>query len=151
VLVVDNPTLALDAVGPSTPTIKNRGLRDPGVGQDRAQTRTTVGECGHSGVGGVANASKVSADQHRDVGVSLRGGAEHLSSAIGGLDVADADFHVAFAVFAAADEGCIQADVDRCCHGGRLIRHCIAELLADPQRVAAQRLRALPGIDRQHV
>jgi hypothetical protein len=113
VLVVDNPTLALDAVGPSTPTIKNRGLRDPGVGQDRAQTRTTVGECGHSGVGGVANASKVSADQHRDVGVSLRDRSEHLSASTGGLDVADADLQVAFAFFAAADEGRVQADSDR--------------------------------------
>jgi hypothetical protein len=48
---------------------------------------------------------KVSADQRRDVGVSLRNGAEHLSSAIRGLDVADADLQVAFAVFTAAVEG----------------------------------------------
>jgi hypothetical protein len=150
VLVTDNPTLALDAVGPSTPTIKNRGLCDPGASQDRAQTGTTIGECCHFRLGGVANASKVSADQSRNVGVTLRGGAEQLSSAIGGLDVTDADLNVAFAVFAAADEGRIQADAD-CCRRGRLIRHRIAQLLADPQRVAAQRLGALTGIDRQHV
>jgi hypothetical protein len=93
--------------------IENRGLCNPDVGQDRPQTGTTVRECGHRSVGGAANDLKVSADQRRDVGVSLGDRSEHLSASTGGLDVADADLQVAFAFFAAADEGRVQADSDR--------------------------------------
>ena len=59
--------------------IEDRGLRDPGIGQDRPQTWTAVGECGHLGVVSSADGFKVSADQRRDVGTSLRDRAEHLS------------------------------------------------------------------------
>jgi hypothetical protein len=111
VLVSDNPTLALDAVGPSTPTVKGRWLRDP-IGQDRPQTGTTVGECGYLGVVGLADDAKASADQRRDVGAGLGDRSKHLPPAAGGLDVTDTDLQVPLALFAAADERRIQADSD---------------------------------------
>jgi hypothetical protein len=52
--------------------IENRWLRDPGIGQDRPQTGTTVRECGDLSVVGSANDLQVSASQRRDLGVALR-------------------------------------------------------------------------------
>jgi hypothetical protein len=127
------------------------GFVTPGIGQYRPQTRTTVGKRGHLGGLGLPRGFKVSQDQRHDVSVSLRHRCKHLSFSGGGLDVADAEFHVARAIFAAADEGRTQADCDRRCRGGSLIDRRIAKLLASPQRMAAQCLRALPSVDRQQV
>src|ERR1700758_3403956 len=94
-----------------------------------------------------AHGFQVSPDQPRDVSVGLRHRREYLSPSCRGLDVADADLQVALAIFTAADEGRIQADRDCGCRGGWLICRRIAKLLADLQRMAAQCLRALPGVD----
>jgi hypothetical protein len=67
-----------------------------------------------------------------------------LSSAAGGFDVADADLDVAFAGFAASDEGRVHAHRDRHWRIGWLIRR-IVELIAEPQRMAAQCLGLFPA------
>ena len=66
-------------------------------------TRTAVGERGHFGVVGSANGAKALLDKHRDVGVSLRDCSEHLPTSARSFDIADANLHVTFALFAAAD------------------------------------------------
>ena len=59
---------------------------------------------------------------------------------------------VTFALFAAADERRVPADSDRCCcRSCWLVRGCISKLLADPQRMVAQCLRAPTGVSRQQV
>jgi hypothetical protein len=110
VLVCDNPTLARDAVGPSTPTVENRPLRDAGVAQNRAQASTTVGERRHRGFGGPANGIKAPPDPDRDVGIGSCNGTEHLSPAIGCFDIADAHLQMPLATSAAADEGLVNRD-----------------------------------------
>jgi hypothetical protein len=105
VLVIDNPTLALDAVGPSTPTVQNRRFRYAHVGQNRAQTRTTVGESGHLGGVGPAHGFQGLLNQRCYVGLRPGDGAKDLAATVNRLDVADADLQVAFAVVAAAYEG----------------------------------------------
>jgi hypothetical protein len=98
------------------------------VGQDRPKTGTTVGEGGQVSVAGSAQCLEISADQHRDVGIAPRDGAEYLPTSTGHLDVADANLQMALAVVAAPDEGRIQADADgrrRGPGGGR-----VAKLLA---------------------
>jgi|GEM_PF-5617621 hypothetical protein len=44
VLVCDNPILALDAVGPSTPTVEHRRFGDTGIGQNAPQSGASVGK-----------------------------------------------------------------------------------------------------------
>ena len=104
-MVIDNPTLALDAVGPSTPTVEKRRFRYSRVDQNRAQTRTAVGESGHLGGVGPAHGCEGPLDQRGNVGLGPGDGAKNLAATINRLDIADADLQVAFAVFAAADEG----------------------------------------------
>jgi hypothetical protein len=105
VLVSDNPTLARDAVGPSTPTVQNRRFRYSHIGKNRAQTGATVGESGHLGGVGPAHGFQGSLDQRSDVGLGPGDGAKDLAATVNRLDVADTDLQVAFAVFAAAYEG----------------------------------------------
>ena len=97
---------------------------------------------------GPAHACQGSLDRCGDDGLGPADGAENLTAAVTGLDVADANLQVAFAVFAAADKGCIQAQRDG---GGsrRLFGRRMAKLLADQQRMATQCLGTLPGVGRQ--
>jgi len=131
--------------------IEDRWLGDAGIGRDRPQAGTTVGECGHLGVVGSAHGFKVSADQRFDVGARPYDRSEHLPASGSGLDVADPNLQVPFAVFTAADEGRIQGDRDRRRRGWRLDRGGIAALLADFQRMMPQCLGVPPGVDRQQV
>jgi hypothetical protein len=68
-------------------------------------TWATIGErrqlCGV----GSAEGLKVSADQHRDVGIGSCNSAEHLPAPIERLNVADANLQMPLAVMAAPDEG----------------------------------------------
>jgi len=111
--------------------IQNRWLGHPRVGQNRAQTRTTVGESRHLGGIGPAHGFKSSLDQRGDVGIGPGDCAKDLAATVNRLDVADADLQVAFAVFTAAYEGRVQRDSD--CRGGgwRLLCRRIAELFTD--------------------
>jgi len=111
-LVTDNPILARDAVGPSTPTVQNRRFRHSCVSQNSAQTRTTISESGHLGGVGPAHGFKGAPDQRGDVGIGSGHGAENLAAAVSGLDIADTDLKMAFALFATAYEGRIQAHRD---------------------------------------
>ena len=129
--------------------VRDRRLRDAGIGQNRSQAGTTVGERGHLGVGGSADRLEASPDQHRNVGVGPCDGAEDLPPSVGCLDVADANLQMPFAVVAAADEGRVQGDGDRRRRGRRLDRGGVAKLLADLERMAAQCLGALAGLHRQ--
>ena len=104
-MVCDDPSLALDAVGSSTPTVQNRRFRYSCVGQNRTQTRTTVGESSDLGGVGPAHGFQGSLDQRGEVGLGLGDGAKDLAAAVSRLNVADSDLQVAFAVFAAAYEG----------------------------------------------
>ena len=119
--------------------------RDPGIDQDRSQTGTAVGERGDFSVAGSADGSKALSDQRRDVGVSLRDRSEHLPPSTCSFDISDAHLQVPFTLFAAADERRIHADSDRCCccRSCRLVRGRSSKLLADPQGMVAQCLRAL--------
>ena len=85
--------------------VQNRRFRHPRDGQNRAQTRTTVGESGHLGGVGPAHGFQGSLDQRGDVDLGPGDGAKNLAATVNRLDVADADLQVAFAVFAAAYEG----------------------------------------------
>jgi len=93
--------------------IEDGWRRDPGIDQCGPQTRTAISERGHHGGVGSANHSKVQTDQRRNVGASLRHRSKHLPDSASGLDISDADLQMPFALFAAADEGRIQADCDR--------------------------------------
>jgi hypothetical protein len=129
--------------------IRNRWRDHTGVGQNGPQTGTAVGERDQLRLVGAADRLQVAADQHRDVGLGPRDSAEHWPASVLRLDVADANLQVSFAVVAAANEGRIQGDGDgrRC--DPRLDRGGAAKSLPGPERVAAQRLRALSGLHRQ--
>jgi hypothetical protein len=117
--------------------IEDGWRRDPGIDQCGPQTRTAISERGHHGGVGSANHSKVQTDQRRNVGASLRHRSKHLPDSASGLDISDADLQVPFALFAAADEGRVQADCDRSRHSCRLARGRCAKLLADLQGMTA--------------
>ena len=88
------------------------------------------------------NGAKALLDKHRDVGVSLGDCSEHLPTSTRSFDIADANLHVTFALFAAADERQIHADSDQCCRSCWLVNGCNSKLRADPQRMVAQCHRA---------
>src|SRR5271166_89901 len=117
--------------------IEDGWRRDAGTDQDRPQTWTAISEGGHHCGVGSANSSKVSMDQRRDVGTSLRHRSEHLPASVTSLDISDADLQVPLAVFATADEGRIHADGDRRSHSCWPARGRGAKLLADPQGMTA--------------
>ena len=113
--------------------------------------RGTVGERGQLGVGGSTDRLKAAPDHHGDLRLGLRHGAEHLPATAGGLDVADANLQMSFAVVAAADECRVYGDGDRRRARRWRYRGGVAELLASLKRVATQCLRAPSGLDRQKV
>ena len=79
-LVADNPTLALDAVGPSTPTVEHRQRGDAGVGQNTPEPRTAVGEGGQRRVSGSSDSVEIAADHRSDVRAGFGDGAEDLAA-----------------------------------------------------------------------
>jgi len=122
--------------------------RDRGIDQDRSRTGTAVGERSHFSVVGSADGSKISTNQRREVSVSLCDCAEHLPAAAYSFDVTDADPPVPCTLFAATDERRVHADSDRCCCGSRrLVLGRSSKLLADPQCMVAQCLRAPTSVN----
>src|SRR5271166_2422134 len=113
------------------------GVVTPAPTRTDPQTWTAISEGGHHCGVGSANSSKVSMDQRRDVGTSLRHRSEHLPASVTSLDISDADLQVPLAVFATADEGRIHADGDRRSHSCWPARGRGAKLLADPQGMTA--------------
>jgi hypothetical protein len=117
--------------------IGDRWLLETGLGQDRPKARGTIRERSQLSVGGSADCLKAAPDHHGDLRLGLRHGAEYLSAAAGGLDVADANLQMPFAGVAAADEGRVYSDSDRR-HGSRRLAYGgVAELLTSFQRVAS--------------
>src|SRR5271165_5133681 len=85
--------------------VRNRRLRDAGLGQYRSKAGTTLAERSQRGGGGSADRLKTAPDQHRDIRTGFRDSAEDLPTAFGRLDVADANLQMPFPVVAATDEG----------------------------------------------
>jgi hypothetical protein len=92
--------------------VGNRLLRDAGVGENRLQACTAVGERGHRGTGGSTDCVKAPADQGRDVRFRSRDSTEHLPPTFPCLDIADANLEMPFAIVVAANEGRVRGDGD---------------------------------------
>src|SRR3954467_2907938 len=84
------------SIGDAVTPVSARMRRSPGQPSVKAVSAVSPGPA--DGVEGVA-------DQHPNVCVGLRDGAENLSSAGLCFDIADPDLEVPLAVLAAADEG----------------------------------------------
>jgi hypothetical protein len=131
--------------------VRDRRRGDAGLGQNRTQSATTIGERRQCGVGGSADRLEISLDERRDVSVRIRDRAEYLPGATGCLGIANANLQMALAMVAATDEGRVQGDGDRRRCNRRRDGLGVAELLADSERVAAQGLGTLPSLHRQKV
>jgi hypothetical protein len=150
-LVTDNPTLALDAVGPSTPTVENRQFQDARAGENAPKSGTTIGEGGQHGVPVSANCIEVLPDQPFDVCPGFRDAAENLTATSLRFDIANPHLEVTFVVLAPPDEGRIHGDRDRRHLRRRPDRGTVGERRASLQRVAAQRLWIRSGVDGKHL
>jgi hypothetical protein len=151
VLVVDNPTLTLDAVGPSTPTVEHRRFGDTGISQNAPQAGASVGERGQHRVLGSPDGVEAAADQHLDVGISFGDGAQNLSPSRPRFDIADPHLQMPLAVLAAAYEGRIRGHGDRRSRRIRPRRRLIPKVRTDFQGVTAQSLRVVSGAHREHL
>jgi len=150
-LVADNPTLALDAVGPSTPTVEHRRRGDAGVGQNTPERRTAVGESGQRRVPGSSDSLEIAVDQLGDGSAGFGDGAEHLAAPGRRFDIADPHLQMPLALRAAADERRIQGHHNRRCRRGRPDRRALTQSLADLQGMAAQGLMMRSRVDREHL
>src|SRR5690242_19021663 len=128
--------------------VRDWWIRDPGIGQNRSQAGAAVAERGQLRLIDSAYRLQVSADRHREVSIGPRDGGEYLTASGSRLDVADANFQMPFAVMAATDEGRVHSDRDGR-RGRRRLDRGVAKLLPRLERMAAQRLGALSGLDRQ--
>jgi hypothetical protein len=151
VLVSDNPTLARDAVGPSTPTVENRRFQDARAGENAPKSGTTIGEGRQHGVPVSADRIEVLPDQRFDVRRGFRDAAENLTATSLRFDIANPHLEVTFVVLAAPDEGGVHGDRDRRHHRRRRDRGTVDERGASLQGMAAQRLRIRSGVDRKHL
>jgi len=151
VLVADNPTLAFDAAGSSTPTVENWRFGDSGIGENASKSRTSIGEGRQFGAFRSADGVEAPADQYLDVRIGLRDNAENLSRTGFRFDVANPHLQVTLPVLTAPDEGGIQGDRDRRRSCFRPDRGTIRGRFANPQGMAAQRLRVRSGVDRKHL
>jgi len=150
-LVADNPILASDAVGPSTPTVEDRQFGDAGIGQNASKARTPIGEGRQRGAFRSADGVEVPADQHFDVRAGSGDGAENLAATRLRFHIANAYLQVTFSVLATPDEGGIQGDRDRRRRRFRPDRGTILKRHAGSQGVAAHGLFVLAGTDREHL
>jgi len=150
-LVVDNPILALDAVGPSTPTVENRQLGDTGIGQNTSKARTPIGEGRQRGAFRSADSVEAPADQHLDVRVGSGDGAENLPATRLRFDIANPYLQVTFSVLATSNEGGIQSDRDRRRRRFRPDRGTIPKCSAGSQGMATHGLFVVAGADRKHL
>ena len=85
--------------------IENWGLHYSRIGQNSAQSRAAVGESGHLGGVDPAHGFEGSLYQCGDVDLCPGDGANDLAATVNRLDVADADFQVAFVAVTAPYEG----------------------------------------------
>ena len=85
--------------------VERRRRFDADINQDRAQPGTAVGERGDLGISRFADIGKAAPDQRLERGVSLCDRGEPLTSPLGRLNVAEADFEMPLVVLTAPDEG----------------------------------------------
>jgi hypothetical protein len=150
-LVTDNPTLALDAVGPSTPTVENWQLGNTSIGQNTSKARTPIGEGCQRGAFRSADRVEVPADQHLDARVGSGSGAENLPAVCLRFDIANPYPQETFSVLATSDEGGIQSDRDRRRRRFLPDRGTIPKCSAGSQSVATHGLFVVAGADRKHL
>jgi hypothetical protein len=124
---------------------------DSGIGENASKSRTSIGEGRQFGAFRSADGVKAPADQYRDVRIGFRDGTENLSCPGFRFDVANPYLQVTLPVLTAPDEGGIQGVRDRRRRCFRLDRGTIHDRFANPQGMAAQRLRVRSGIDRKHL
>ena len=152
VLVCDNPILALDAVGPSTPTVEHRCRGNAGVGENAPKSSTAVGERGQRRVPGTPDSVEAPIEQCLDVGLGFGDGAENLATTSLRFDIANPHLQMPLAILTATDEGRIQGRYDSLRLGFRRRRRgTLAECLADFQGMTPQGLRVPGGIERKHL
>jgi hypothetical protein len=150
VLVSDNPTLALDAAGSSTPTVQKRRRGDAGLSENASESGTTIGESGQCRLPGASDGVKVPVDQSFDVRFRSGDGSENLAGAGFRFDIADAYLEMPLPFLATPDEGRIRGHHDRRRHYFRPPRGALTEYLAGFQGVTPQRLGMLRGVNRKH-
>ena len=98
-----------------------------------------------------ADGVETPADQYLDIRIGFRDGTENLSCNGFRSDVVNPDLQVTLPVLTAPDEGGIQGDRDRRRRCFRPDRGTIRDRFANPQGMAAQRLRVRSGVDRKHL
>jgi len=150
-LVDDNPSLACDAVGSSTPTIQDWQVRGPGIGENAPQAGAPVGERRQHRILGSPDGIKAALDLRLDVGIGFGDGAENLPSARLRFDIANLHLQMPLAVLATADEGRIQGHRDRRSRRIRPHRGLIPKVRTDFKGVTAQSLRVVSGAHREHL
>ena len=150
-MVCDNPSLALDAVGSSTPTVQNRRFQDARTGQNTPQAGTTIGKGGQHGVLVPTNRIEMPPDQPFDVRPGFRNAAENLTATARRFNIANPHLEMTLVVLAAPDEGGLHGHRDRRCRCRRPDRGTVRECRASPQRMAAQRLWIRSGADGKHL
>ena len=112
-MVCDDPSLALDAVGSSTPTVENWQFADAGIGENTPQAGTTISEGRQSGFFGPADGIETAADQNVDVRAGSGDGSKNLTATRRRLGIAEPDFEVTLAVLAATNESGVHRDRNR--------------------------------------
>jgi hypothetical protein len=149
--------------------VKNRRRGDAGIGENtpdprlaipsdfagrnlgQVSPRTIVGEGGHRRVLGAPNGVEFVADQRFDRRIGFRDGAEYLPATGLRFDIADPHLQMPLPILTAADEGRVQGDHDRRRRRFRLDRATLNKSLTGLQGMAAQGLRVLRGVQREHL
>ena len=127
----------------------DRSRGDAGVGKNRSQPGTAVGERSHLCGSGSADRLKAAVNLNRNVGVGSGDGTKDLPAAVGCLDVANANFQMPLTFLATTNECRVRSDGDA--HGCRYRLGCrdVTKLPADLERMGAQCLGAHANIRRQ--
>jgi hypothetical protein len=150
-LVDDDPSLALDAVGPSTPTVENRWFQHTRTGENAPEPRATIGEGRQYGSTSATNRVEVLPDQPLKVCPGFRDRAKDLTTTGFRFNIADPHLDVTFAILAAPYERGIHGESDRRRRDRRHVHGAVSECLARLQGVAAQSPGVDAGVDRKHV
>src|ERR1700736_292896 len=93
--------------------VENWRFGDSGIDENASKSRTSIGEGRQFGAFRSADGVEAPADQHLDVRVAFRDGAENLSTARARFDIANPHLQVTFSALAAPGERGIQVDSDR--------------------------------------
>src|SRR5271163_452877 len=131
--------------------VENWRFGDSGIGENASKSRTSIGEGRQFGAFRSADGVEAPADQYLDVRIGFRDGTENLSCTGFSFDVANPQLQMTLPILTTPDEGGIQGDRDRRRSCFRPDRGTIRESFANPQGMAAQRLRVRSTVDRKHL